>query len=74
MMSRPGTGMSPPLWETQFSSAACAAGMLAERQYDASEAAGYARPDLVQGAWLSGGSTRMDDQQHALSALLTLSG
>src|SRR6185436_14382398 len=28
MMSRPGTGISPPLCETQFSSAVCAVGIL----------------------------------------------
>jgi hypothetical protein len=48
----------------------CSAGILAARQVDASDAAEYARPGLMQGAWLSRGETRMDDQQHALSGLL----
>ncbi len=43
--------------------AACVAGMLVERQADG--------PGPAQrGAWFAGGVTRMDDQQHALSALL----
>lgn len=50
--------------------AACTAGMLAKRQLDAGEAQRFARPGLVRGAWLDEGITRMDDQQHALSALL----
>jgi hypothetical protein len=34
------------------------------------EAATYPRPDLVRGAWVRAGGTRMDDQQHAFSGLL----
>ena len=49
---------------------ALGAGLLARRQIDAAEASGYASPELVRGAWLSAGLTRMDDQQHALSGLL----
>ncbi len=49
---------------------AIGAALLMRRQIDAVEAGGYANPDLVRGAWLSGGLTRMDDQQHALSGLL----
>lgn len=48
----------------------CAAGILAEQQVSAAAAGDLPRPDLVQGAWLTRGATRMDDQQHALSALL----
>jgi hypothetical protein len=48
----------------------CAAGMLAERQYSPPEAATFADPVRVEGAWFTGGITRMDDQQHALSGLL----
>jgi hypothetical protein len=48
----------------------CAAGILAARQVSPEEAAGYPQPDLVSGAWLRGGETRMDDQQHAFSGLL----
>jgi hypothetical protein len=48
----------------------CVAGMLVERQKDATQAAETARPDLVQGAWFRLGWTQKDDQQHALSALL----
>lgn len=50
--------------------AACGIGMLVERQQTAEDAADYARPDLVLGAWFTDEVTRMDDQQHALSALL----
>lgn len=50
--------------------ALCGAGMLAERQVTAEEADDYARPEMARGAWFFRGATRMDDQQHALSALL----
>lgn len=43
----------------------CAAGMLVDRQVDAPGA----RPEEY-GAWFRDGITQMDDQQHALSALL----
>ena len=49
---------------------ATAASLLANRQTDAAGAAGYPRPGLVEGAWITQGETRMDDQQHALSGLL----
>lgn len=48
----------------------CAAGMLADRQYSAPEAARFEAPLHVEGAWFTEGITRMDDQQHALSGLL----
>ena len=50
--------------------ALCGAGMLAERQVTADELGGYDRPGIAEGAWFTKGATRMDDQQHALSALL----
>jgi len=50
--------------------AACAAGILAERQVSESEASQYGVPGIAQGAWITNGVTRMDDQQHALSALV----
>jgi len=50
--------------------AACGAGMLAVRQYSPGEAAAFEQPSLAEGAWFTGGVTRMDDQQHALSGLL----
>ena len=49
---------------------ACGAAILARRQVGASEAAASARPTLTEGAWFHHGETRMDDQQHAFSALL----
>lgn len=49
---------------------ACGIGMLVERQQTAAEAQAYERPELVEGAWFTNEVTRMDDQQHALSALL----
>ena len=45
--------------------AACGAGLLLQRQVRADPS-----DDLTYGAWFDGGLTRMDDQQHALSALL----
>lgn len=48
----------------------CTAGILAERQVTAAEAAAAGTPELLRGAWLTHSETRMDDQQHALSALL----
>jgi hypothetical protein len=53
---------------------ACGAGILAERQEDASDAAEWPSPDLVEGAWFRDEVTRMDDQQHALSGLLAGAG
>ncbi len=46
------------------------ASLLANRQSDAAGALAYPRPGLVEGAWVTRGETRMDDQQHALSGLL----
>ncbi len=48
----------------------CVAGLLVDRQVDRDAALETASPDVARGAWLVGGATRMDDQQHALSALL----
>jgi hypothetical protein len=49
----------------------CRASRTVERQTDAAEASDWPRPDLTRGAWFSeDGYTQMDDQQHALSALL----
>ena len=50
--------------------ALCSSGILAARQVAEQEAATYPRPDLVRGAWIRAGETRMDDQQHAFSGLL----
>jgi len=50
--------------------ATCAAGMVASRQVTAAQAASYAEPGRVQGAWFHGGLTRMDDEQHTLSAMV----
>lgn len=48
----------------------CVAGMLVDRQVDEDEAATARRPDLAAGAWFLDDYTQVDDQQHALSALL----
>ncbi len=49
--------------------AACTSGMLAERQIKAGDP--NTGPDVPRlGGWFTDGVTRMDDQQHALSALL----
>jgi len=50
--------------------AKCAAAQLVARQITARDAQQYARPDLVQGTWLHGGITQIDDQQHSMSGLL----
>ena len=47
----------------------CISGILADRQFDAEEAAEYQTPGLVEGAWFHEGETRMDDQQHAFSGI-----
>jgi hypothetical protein len=50
--------------------ARCVAGVLLDRQIDSAEAQRYPNPARVQGAWLRHGVTQIDDQQHAMSALL----
>ncbi|HEX6653328.1 MAG TPA: hypothetical protein VF072_11340 [Thermoleophilaceae bacterium] len=50
--------------------ATCMAGLAIDAQSDAKEAAREKNPSRVEGAWFRDGETRMDDQQHALSALL----
>jgi small neutral amino acid transporter SnatA (MarC family) len=50
--------------------ATCIAGLAVRGQSDAVEARDAAAPERVRGAWFRDGETRMDDQQHALSALL----
>jgi hypothetical protein len=50
----------------------CVAGLLVSRQVAPREAASYSDPDAVMGAWFREGDTQMDDQQHALSALVLL--
>ena len=50
--------------------ARCVAGLMADAQSDRDEAAATPTPGRVRGAWFLHGETRMDDQQHALSALL----
>jgi small neutral amino acid transporter SnatA (MarC family) len=48
----------------------CNSAVLVDRQVTAQDAAGLPDPDAVIGTWLWFGTTQMDDQQHALSALL----
>jgi small neutral amino acid transporter SnatA (MarC family) len=50
--------------------ATCNAGLAISAQSDRADAAGFAQPRRVQGAWFRDGETRMDDQQHALAGLL----
>lgn len=50
--------------------ATCIAALGIVEQVDADEATEFTAPTKVQGAWFIDGVTRMDDQQHALSALL----
>lgn len=48
----------------------CNAGVVTARQVDAAEAQSYASPDDVRGSWLWFDITQVDDQQHAVSALV----
>lgn len=50
----------------------CVAGLLVTRQLAPDEASLHPDPAAVMGAWFREGYTQMDDQQHALSALLLL--
>ncbi len=50
--------------------AVCVASMLVDRQIDAEESTAEIDPDRARGAWFQFGVTQMDDQQHAMSALL----
>lgn len=50
--------------------AVCAAAMLTRRQVDPAEAEETTDPRRTRGAWFASGVTQMDDQQHALSAVL----
>jgi small neutral amino acid transporter SnatA (MarC family) len=50
--------------------ATCIAGLAIREQSDAAEARDFAAPERVRGAWFRDGETRVDDQQHALAALL----
>jgi small neutral amino acid transporter SnatA (MarC family) len=50
--------------------ATCVAALAVAEQSGREDAANAARPARVEGAWFHGGETRMDDQQHALAALL----
>jgi small neutral amino acid transporter SnatA (MarC family) len=51
--------------------ARCIAGLAVQEQASAADAASAANPARVEGAWFfNDGETRMDDQQHALAALL----
>jgi small neutral amino acid transporter SnatA (MarC family) len=50
--------------------AVCIAGLAIEAQVTAAEAADHPDPTKVAGAWFIDDTTRMDDQQHAVSALM----
>jgi small neutral amino acid transporter SnatA (MarC family) len=50
--------------------AMCDAGLAIRAQSDGPTAARFIAPAKVEGAWFRDGVTRMDDQQHALAALL----
>ncbi len=52
--------------------AQCVAHLLVQRQTSASQAQAHSAPLRSQGAWFREDVTQMDDQQHALSALLLL--
>lgn len=48
----------------------CNAGVITARQIDTDRAAAYPAPDSVRGSWLWFETTQVDDQQHAVSALV----
>jgi small neutral amino acid transporter SnatA (MarC family) len=50
--------------------ATCVAGLALEEQSGAEDAQNTSRPEAIEGAWFVDGTTRMDDQQHALAGLL----
>ncbi len=50
--------------------ALCVSSLLIDRQASTEVAERYADPNRVEGAWFQFGITQMDDQQHAMSALL----
>jgi small neutral amino acid transporter SnatA (MarC family) len=50
--------------------AECVAGLAIRAQSSEADASAARVPDRVRGAWFRDGETRMDDQQHALAALL----
>jgi small neutral amino acid transporter SnatA (MarC family) len=50
--------------------ATCVAGLAVEEQSGAEDAENADRPEAIEGAWFVDGTTRMDDQQHALAGLL----
>ena len=52
--------------------ALCGAGVLLDRQTTATEAERYPNPERARGAWIREGETQIDDQQHAMSALLLI--
>jgi hypothetical protein len=70
LITQGGPGFDPDVGGRIDERLRCTASLLVHRQVGAEEAARSAQPDRVRGAWLDDGVTRMDDQQHALSALL----
>ncbi|MEM7140634.1 MAG: hypothetical protein AAF548_06325 [Actinomycetota bacterium] len=58
--------------DTLVERADCASHLLVTRQIDPDTARNDVEPDRTIGAWFRLGDTQMDDQQHALSALLLL--
>lgn len=52
--------------------AECVAGLLVDRQHTPEEASADPQPARTAGAWFRLGDTQMDDQQHALSALILI--
>lgn len=63
-------GVLPELRAPLAERTRCVAAMLVERQVSTAEAAATADPDRTRGAWFRAGITQMDDQQHAMSAVL----
>lgn len=63
-------GFDDELVRSGMARLACNNGTLVSRQVDATAARSFSRPRNVEGAWLSGGVTQVDDQQHSMSAII----
>ncbi len=50
----------------------CMAGIMVSTQFDATSAAAFPRPGLVEGAWFYKDYSQIDDQQHTIAALLAI--
>ena len=59
-----------PIVDSGRARLACNVGTLVDRRVDEDESRSFVRPGRVAGSWLWFGVTQVDDQQHALSAIV----